>query len=194
MFNLRHLLLTIGFLLTLLSPVFAQQVVQGTEDKLTGWRKITSYTSGFESLMPGPAILKEEIITENGIQMPMRIFEATADFGVYAVGSIDMSLVVKSLEGSLTPKSRELFFEFMFEVAEGAMVAELPSTMRFERVADTPFNGAKGRLYLIKLFGNTLGEMRLLHHKDRVFLVMAMDVSDDRPTNLRRFNSSIRFL
>jgi hypothetical protein len=194
MFNLRRLLLTIGFLLTLLSPVFAQQVVQGTEDKLTGWRKITSYTSGFESLMPGPATLKEELLTEDGVSLPMRTFETTTDFGTYAVGVIDMSSLFKSMEGTLTPKTRDLLFEFMFEVAEPTMIAGLPKTMRLERMEDAPFNGAKGRKYLVKLFGNTLGEMRLVHHKERVFFVMGIDISDDRAANLRRFYSSIRFL
>jgi len=51
----QRVLALIGFILLTVTPALAQQTVQGTEDKATGWRKIVSYSSGFEALMPKAA-------------------------------------------------------------------------------------------------------------------------------------------
>ena len=191
----RRMLALVGFIFFTVTPAFAQQVVQGTEDAATGWRKIVSYSSGFEALMPTAATVSEEMLEEEGMKMLLRIFQSETDWGVYMVGTIDMSELFNGLkaDGIDTPKSRELLFSLMMELAEPKIFGELPATMKIEKTGDTVFNGVKGRLYQMKLFGGTVGEMRMLLHKDKVVMVMAADFSDDRIANSRRFHSSVRF-
>jgi len=191
----QRVLALIGFILLTVTPALAQQTVQGTEDKATGWRKIVSYSSGFEALMPKAAKVNEEMLEENGMKMLMRTFQSEDDFGFYTIGSIDISPLLNNLksEGVDTPKVRELLFTIMFEAAEAEVVKGLPAAMKVEMMGDTVFNGAKGRLYNFKVFGGTVGEMRLLHHKEKVFMVMVADLSDNRIANAKRFHSSVRF-
>jgi len=191
----RRMLALIGFILLTGTPALAQQTVQGTEDTATGWRRIVSYSSGFEALMPKAATVSEEMLEEEGMKMLLRTFQSETDWGVYMVGTIDMSELFNGLkaEGMDTPKSRELLFSLMMEFAEPKIFGELPAALKVEKMGDTVFNGATGRLYQMKLFGGTVGEMRMLLHKDKVVMIMAADFSDDRIANSRRFHSSVRF-
>lgn len=192
--HLRLATLIVGLVLVSISSTFGQQILQGTPDRLTGWRKISAPTSGFEALMPGPTRFTEELLESDGTTMKMRMYQSETDLSYFAVGSIDMSSLFSEMGASFTPRSREIAFDFIFEVAEAEMIAKLPKAMKLEKVGDTTFNGAKGRLYLVKLFEGTLGEFRFLHHKDKVYMLMATDLSDDRAANFRRFHSSIKFL